>query len=148
MPPLMDACNARRSLESIRVGEQLLPIRIAKIERDTLAHFADASGDHHPIHLNVEYARRSGMPDVFAQGMLGMAWLGRVLTCWAPQSALRVFEVRFTGIMQLGNELLCTGQVTETLLRADERCALIELQVVDQFGEIKLTGRALVALGT
>ena len=45
-----------------------------------LALFAGASGDHNPIHIDIDFARKAGMPDVFAHGMLSMAWLGRLLT--------------------------------------------------------------------
>jgi acyl dehydratase len=40
---------------------------------------AGASGGHNPIAIDTELARRAGMPDVFAQGMLGMAWPGQVV---------------------------------------------------------------------
>jgi acyl dehydratase len=79
------------------------------VDRTTLALFAGASGDHNPIHIDLDFARRAGMPDVFAQGMLGMAWLGRLLTRWVPQARLRRFDVRFQGITHLGHVITCRG---------------------------------------
>src|SRR5438132_1314193 len=81
----------------------------------TRALFAGASGAPNPIHIDIDVARRSGMPDVFAQGMLGMAWVGRLLTNWAPQAQLRRFDVRFQGITHLGNAVRCSGRVVEKL---------------------------------
>ena len=89
--------------------------------------FAGASGDHNPIHIDIDVARRAGMPDVFAQGMLGMAWLGRVITGWVPQSRLRRFDARFQGITHLGNAMRCSGRVVEKLEHDGERCVRIEL---------------------
>jgi acyl dehydratase len=111
-----------------------------------LALFAGASGDHNPIHIDVDFARRAGMPDVFAQGMLGMAWLARLLTGWTPQSTLRRLDVRFMGITHLGNAMKCGGRVVEKLDRDGERCVRIELLSTNQFGQIKIVGEALVAL--
>jgi acyl dehydratase len=85
------------------------------------------------------------MPDVFAQGMLGMAWLGRLLTGWAPQSQLRRFEARFQGITHLGNTVRCSGRVVEKLEHEGERCVRVELQSANQFGQTKIVGEALVA---
>ena len=68
------------------------------------------------------------MPDVFAHGMLGMAWLGRLLTSWVPQSRLRRFDARFQGITHLGNAMRCSGRVVEKLEHDGERCVRIELQ--------------------
>jgi len=70
--------------DTVAVGDILPPLQLPPVDRTTLALFAGASGDHNPIHIDLDVARRSGMPDVFAQGMLGMAWVGRVVTAWAP----------------------------------------------------------------
>jgi acyl dehydratase len=74
---------------TIRVGDRLPALQLPAVDRTTLALFGGASGDHNPIHIDLDFARRAGMPDVFAQGMLGMAWLGRLLTQWLPQSRIR-----------------------------------------------------------
>ena len=82
------------------------------LTRTTLALYAGASGDHNPIHIDIDFARAAGMPDVFAHGMLSMAWLGRLLTDWAPQRDLREFSVRFTAMTHVGERIVCTGRVS------------------------------------
>jgi acyl dehydratase len=130
----------------LAVGDELTPLVLPPVDRTRLALFAGASGDHNPIHLDIDVARRAGLPDVFAQGMLGMAWLGRLLTNWAPQNALRRFEVRFQGITHLGNAIRCTGRIVEKIEQAGERCVRIELTAANQFGQNKIVGTALIAL--
>jgi acyl dehydratase len=130
----------------VQVGDQLPALQLPPVDRTTLALFAGASGDHNPIHIDIDFARRAGMPDVFAQGMLGMAWLGRLLTDWAPQSALRRFDVRFQGITHLGNAIRCSGRIVEKLELGGEHCVRIELMAANQFGQTKIVGEALVAL--
>jgi len=132
--------------DAVQVGDELPALQLPPVDRATLALFAGASGDHNPIHIDSDVARRAGMPDVFAQGMLGMAWLGRVITRWAPQSQLRRFDARFQGITHLGNAIRCSGRVVEKLDYAGERCVRIELQSANQFGQTKIVGEALVAL--
>lgn len=132
--------------DSVQVGDALPDLTLPPVDRTTLALFAGASGDHNPIHIDVDFARRAGMPDVFAHGMLGMAWLGRVITRWAPQSRLRRFQARFQGITHLGNAVRCSGRVVEKLEMDGERCVRIELQSANQFGQTKIVGEALVAL--
>ena len=134
------------SFAQIQVGDTLPDLQLPPVDRTTLALFAGASGDHNPIHIDTDVARRAGMPDVFAQGMLGMAWAGRLLTRWAPQSRLRRFDARFQGITHLGNAMRCSGRVVEKLEQDGERCVRIELQSANQFGQTKIVGEALVAL--
>jgi acyl dehydratase len=134
------------AFDTVEIGDQLPPLVLPPIDRATLALFAGASGDHNPMHIDLDAARRAGMSDVFAQGMLGMAWLGRQLTAWVPQSSIRHFSVRFLGIMHLRNALRCSGTVVEKLLTQGERCVRLQLHVTNQYGEEKLVGEALIAL--
>ena len=81
--------------DTIAVGDALPGLETPPISRLTLALYCGASGDHNPIHVDTDFARAAGMPDVFAHGMLSMAWLGRVLTNWVPQQDLLEYSVRF-----------------------------------------------------
>jgi acyl dehydratase len=131
---------------AVEVGDLLPELVLAPVSRAALALFAGASGDHNPAHIDLDIARAAGMPDVFAQGMLGMAWLGRLLTDWAPQSRLRKFDVRFEGITHLGNAVRCTGKVVEKLDHNGEPCVRVALAAANQYGQVKIVGAALVAL--
>ncbi|MBO3273661.1 MaoC family dehydratase [Pseudomonas schmalbachii] len=134
-------------LQDVKVGDLLPELTLPAINRTTLALFGCASGDLNPIHIDIDFARKAGMPDVFAHGMLGMAWLGRLLSNWAPQSRLRSFGVRFQGITHLGNVITCRGRVTEIAEVNGERCARVEVATVNQYGQVKIAGDALVAIG-
>ena len=138
--------TAAPRFDDVEVGDRLPPLALPPLDRATLALFAGASGDHNPIHIDIDVARRAGLPDVIGHGMLSMAWLGRLVTDWAPQTSLRQFGVRFQGITHLGNAITCTGTVVEKLERDGERLVRIELHAVNQFGERKTAGEALVAL--
>ena len=131
--------------DAIRVGDELPALTLAPINRTTLALFAGASGDHNPIHIDIDYARRAGMPDVFAHGMLSMAYLGRLLTNWVDQRQLRRFGVRFVGITQLGHQITCSAKVVEKRVTAGERRVKLELQTVNQYGDVRVVGEAEVA---
>ncbi|ACY32458.1 MaoC family dehydratase [Comamonas thiooxydans] len=130
--------------DKVQVGDALPALELPPISRTTLALFAGASGDHNPIHIDTDFARKAGMPDVFAHGMLGMAWLGRLLTNWAPQSRLRRFDVRFQGITHLANAISCTGRVMEK--RDADRSVRVEVQSSNQHGQTKIAGDAWISL--
>jgi acyl dehydratase len=121
-------------------------LEIEPISRLTLALFAGASGDHNPIHVDLDFARQSGMDDVFAHGMLSMAYMGRMLTNWMPQAALRQFSVRFTAIAHLRDRITCEGRIVEKFEQEGETLVRVELKAVNQDGDIKLSGEAVVAL--
>jgi len=134
------------SFDTVEVGDTLPPLALPPLTRTTLALFAGASGDHNPIHVDIDFARAAGMPDVFAHGMLSMAWLGRLLTNWAPQRNLREFNVRFSAMTQVGERIVCTGHVAGKLERDGERLIRVDVQTANEAGEVKLSGDALIAL--
>lgn len=131
---------------NIHVGDTLPELTLPPVTRATLALYAGASGDHNPIHIDIDFARMAGMPDVFAHGMLSMAWLGRFLTGWQPQTQLRTWSVRFLGITHLGDKMTCSGRVVEVFEEGGEQRAKLEIQTSNQNGEVKIAGEAIVGL--
>ncbi|MEU3017521.1 MaoC/PaaZ C-terminal domain-containing protein [Nocardiopsis sp. NPDC007018] len=130
----------------LRVGDELPPLRLEPVSRTTLALFAGGSGDHNPVHIDLDAARGAGMDDVFAHGMLSMAYVGRFLTAWAPQERLRSLRVRFTAITPVHARPVCSGTVSAIEDGDGERRATIRLTVRLADGTTTLTGEATVAL--
>ena len=134
------------TFDSLAVGDTLPPLALPAINRTTLALYAGASGDHNPVHIDLDFARKARMPDVFAHGMLSMAYLGRLLTQWVGPTNLRQFNARFAGITHLGHQITCTGKVLEKFEVDGEKRVKVEIQTANQYGEVKILGDATVAL--
>jgi len=128
------------------VGERMVFKTFPPITRHRLALYCGASGDHNPIHVDIDFAREAGFPDVFSHGMLVMAWLGQALTDAVPPQRIRSFSTRFAAITQLGAELTCEGHVAELIEHEGESRARLALTTRDQNGEVKLAGEAIIAL--
>jgi acyl dehydratase len=129
---------------AIEPGQWLPELGSAPISRTTLALYAGASGDHNPNHIDIDAAHASGMDDVFVHGMLSMAYMGRLLTGWCPQSYIRHFEARFVSIAHVGDAITCRGQVIGKEEVGNEKRVSVLLQAADQHGDIKLTGSATI----
>ena len=134
------------SFDAIQVGDKIPALPLPPISRLTLALYCGASGDHNPIHVDSDFAKSAGMPDVFAHGMLSMAWLGRALTQWVPQTAIRDYSVRFAAITQVHEKITCSGEVTEKFVVDGERRVRLSLTTANADGQIMLAGDAIVAL--
>jgi acyl dehydratase len=128
------------------VGSELPPLDAEPISRTTLALFAGASGDHNPIHIDLDVARSAGLEDVFAHGMLSMAYLARLLTNPFPQDRLRSWKVRFAAVTPVHAQPTCTGRITAISDVAGERLATVGIQVTLADGTQTLIGEAVVAL--
>ncbi|HEY0940002.1 MAG TPA: MaoC/PaaZ C-terminal domain-containing protein [Steroidobacter sp.] len=125
--------------------ERLTPLSPGRFSRTQLALFAGGSGDHNPIHIDVDAARANGFDDVIVPGMLLMAQLGRVLTDWAGPSSVRRWSVRFTSITPVLTTPTCFAEVLEEVQYAGEACLRVALWVnVEGIGEV-VRGEAIVA---
>jgi acyl dehydratase len=128
------------------VGERIVHKAFPPITRHRLALYCGASGDHNPIHVDLDFARQAGFSDVFSHGMLVMAYLGQALTDAVEPSRIRSFSTRFAAITQLGAKLTCEGTVTELFEDECEKRAKLALTTKDQNGEVKLAGEAIIAV--
>lgn len=130
----------------VTVGTTLPDLVPPPISRTTLALFAGGSGDHNPVHIDLDAARDAGMDDVFAHGMLSMAYLARMLTRWVSQDRIRTMHVRFTTITPVHAQPRCTGRVVAIDDYGGEQRATVELRVTLPDGTTTLLGDATVAI--
>jgi len=131
------------AFEALASGSELPPFSTPPVSRLQLALYCGASGDHNPLHVDPEFARAAGLPDVIAHGMLSAAWLGRLLTNWVPQDHIRALSVRFVAMTRVGDVVTCSGYVVHK--DATARTVRIALTTRNQAGETTLTGEAVVA---
>jgi acyl dehydratase len=132
--------------KDIAVGDRVVNKTFPPIKRHTLALYCGASGDHNPIHVDLDFAKKAGFDDVFAHGMLVMAYLGQALTDAVAPGAIRSFSTRFAAITQLGTQLTCEGDVAELFEAMGEKRVRLSLTAKNEKGEIKLAGEAVIAI--
>jgi acyl dehydratase len=106
--------------------------RRVKFTREQIAAYADASGDHNPIHLDDDFARSVGLPGVIAHGMLQ---LGIACTVAATEAGggnlLRRVHCRFAGMVVPGDSVTFSAQQSAP--------GKLELRALNQRGEPVLT---------
>ncbi|MCI0385835.1 MaoC/PaaZ C-terminal domain-containing protein [Streptomyces sp. CNQ085] len=129
-----------------RPGTELPVLVLAEVTPEAVLQFARASGDTNPIHLDPAAARAAGMPDVIAHGMLTMAWLGRLVTSWAPSERLRSLRAAFVAPVPVGDSLTCGGTVAEVREASGEWHAYLRLFARRGDGMAAVRGRAVVAV--
>ncbi|WP_395696094.1 MaoC/PaaZ C-terminal domain-containing protein [Nocardioides sp.] len=73
-----------------------LPTRTFTVTRADLVRYAEASGDHNPIHQDQAVAEAVGLPGVIAHGMYTMALAARAVTTWFPGAEVVSLGCKFT----------------------------------------------------
>lgn len=132
--------------EDISVGQEISLTKPA-ITRLQIAKFAGASGDFNPSHVDEDIARDvGGMGGVFAHGMLGMGFIGQLLTDFLLDRPLRLFSTRATLIVRPGEVLVCKATVSRKWVENEDNIVEFDVQAVNQHGEITHAGKAEAVL--
>src|SRR5947209_816059 len=136
------------SIADTAVGQELSPLVKPPITQEQLRRYAEASGDHNPIHLDEEAAHRVGLDSVIAHGMLSMAFLGQFVTrqiADIPGARLAHLKVRFMNMVRLGDTLTCHGVVNSRTPDDEGHASItIECWAQNQKGEKVTAGEAVV----
>ena len=94
------------------IGDELEERALPPITRPHLAEYADASGDHNPIHTEDEAAEEAGLPGVIAHGMLTAATMGLLFSPYLEHGYVKELQTRFSGMVYPGDELTIGGRVS------------------------------------
>ena len=91
--------------------------QVFTVTRADLVAYAEASGDHNPIHQDDEVARSVGLPGVIAHGMYTMALAARAVTTWFPDAEVVSLGCKFTNPVVVpadgGVQLEVAGEVKQ-----------------------------------
>jgi acyl dehydratase len=74
----------------------MLETQTYPITRADLVRYAEASGDHNPIHQDEAVATSVGLPGVIAHGMYTMALAARAVATWFPGAEVVSLGCKFT----------------------------------------------------
>ena len=106
--------------------------RSVTFTKEQIAEYAEASGDHNPIHLDDDFARTVGLPGIIAHGLLQMGLMATVAADAAGgPHRLRRLYCRFAGMVVPGDTVTFTAEPAGP--------GRLELRAVNQRGEPVLT---------
>ena len=127
------------------VGQALQTLKKDPITREQLKHYASASGDNNPIHLDENFAKEAGFPSVIVHGMISMAFQADHLQLNFPPDRYQVgrLKTRFRKVTYPGDELNCEGVIRKV---KEDGIFLVALLTRNQNGEVTSDGEAEVRL--
>src|SRR6266571_1952971 len=126
--------------EDVQVGDEIPLLVKVPVTHLQLVRYAGASGDFNPLHTDPRVGEMIGTGGIIAHGMLIMGFVGELLSDYVGPHALRKFGVRFRGMTHLGDEITCTGIITEKHEVNGEARIAGKVQAADQHGDVKVTG--------
>jgi acyl dehydratase len=130
----------------LEVGDAGPEVVVEDLSREDFVKYAGASGDFHPVHYDVPYARDAGNPDAFAQGMLTAGFGASLVADWFGLANVNRYSVRFQARVFPGETVTVTGEVSA--VEETDRGVSVEADIVAKTDadEVVLSGQASALL--
>jgi len=118
--------------------------------RESIREFCEASLDYNPLHLDDEYMKgsfgKTQFGGIIMHGMNNFGVISKMLTDWLyPQGGVhRRLETRWKVPVKPGDTITPRAVVTTTKVTEKSRWATLDVQVVNQRGQVVAVGEAMV----
>ena len=128
----------------VKIGDRFSTERL--VTDELIRQFAEISGDHNPIHLDEDFAKRTRFGRRIAHGMLSGAFISAVLGFKFTERKIVYLSqsLRFTAPVFIGDTVTTTATVTN--IREDKPIVTLETVCTNQDGETLVTGEAVVMI--
>jgi acyl dehydratase len=125
-----------------------LPAMQKVISQEVINRYAEASRDHNPIHIDVDFARKTPLGGTIAHGMLILAYVSQMMTeafgySWLAGGNL---GVRFKSPARPGDTVNISGKISKVERHEERTVVNCEVLCSNQKGEVIIIGDATVAI--
>lgn len=124
------------TFDTINIGDEIPPV-VKEIDKTLPIRYAGASEDYNLIHIDEEFAKKSGMKGIILQGFCTLAFISQMMTDWLHDpSSLKELKGRFTGVVYPGDRITTKGKVVDKRTEGGKRKVVCEVWAENQRGEI------------
>ena len=125
----------------LRIGDNLEPLLLRSIGAAEVERYAEASGDHNPIHLSSVAAEAAGLDGPVVHGMFIMGQFERLLRGWQPDCTIATLTTRFLRPVPVGDSLEVGARIVSI---ASQQSCTLRLTARNSAGQLIAIGEATV----
>jgi 3-hydroxybutyryl-CoA dehydratase len=126
----------------------VLPELVRRVTQPDINKYADASGDHNPIHVDEQFAASTPLGGTIAHGMLVLAYMSEMLSSafGEPWDGSGRLSIRFRSPARPGDTLTVSGQVEAVAEENGIVLVTCPVSCCNQAGEVVVTGEGRVRI--
>lgn len=130
-------------MRQLKIGDKDSYVRV--VEDQDVRMFAEVSGDHNPVHLDEEFAKKSMFGRRIAHGMISAGYISTVLGEKIPGEGTIYLgqTLSFRKPVYLGDTITTTAELIE-VVNPDKGIYKFKTTCVNQNGEVVTLGEATV----
>lgn len=124
------------------VGQQVPEVVTPPLTRLNIAYMAVAMRDHNMVHLDDDFAGRSGFDSVIAHGTFAVAYMGVLVTRLAGAGSVLRLTTQLRAPMFPGDHLVVAGVVTSVTTGDGKTIVELALEATKPGGVVVASGSA------
>lgn len=133
----------RKKFEELSIGQELTPL-IKKLTQDKINTYVSAAEDYNPIHVDIEFAKKTPFKGTIAPGYQYMAYISELMARefgegWYVGGTL---DVRLTRIVRPGDWLTTRAKVVDKKEEDGKNVVVCEVRLTNQDKEDVIIGSA------
>ncbi len=123
-----------------------LPELTKNVTQHNINLYAEASRDFNPVHINEDFARKTGLDGTIAHGMLILAYVSEMMTAafgkkWLTGGKL---DVRFKAPARPGETITVSGKITKVEKNNGQTTIICSVVCSNGKGEQIITGEGIL----
>jgi acyl dehydratase len=122
--------NATTTTTDVPSEGDVVGPRTFALTRADLVAYAEASGDHNPIHQDEAVALSVGLPGVIAHGMLTLGLAARAVSEWFPGAEIVEFGSKFTSPVVVPAEGAAEVEFSATVKKVEGVDGAVHVQLL------------------
>lgn len=124
-------------------GDPVPPLS-RRVTKEVIRAYADASGDHNPLHLDDDFAAGTPFGGIIAHGMLLVSYVSQAMTGWLRDgwASGGGMSVAFLKPVRPGDEVTVAGTVESCEPAGEEHRVTCAFEVRNRQEEVVLAGKA------
>ncbi len=135
-----------RNFDEFRTGDEFAPL-IKKMTQEKINAYVSTAEDYNPIHVDVEFAKKTPFKGTIAPGFQTMAYISELMArefgkAWYVGGML---DLRMVKVVKPGDTLTARAKIVDKKEVGGKNVVACEVRLTNQDGEDVITGSAEVA---
>ena len=134
---------SKKDFEQLRIGENLTPL-VKKMTQDKINKYVSAAEDYNPLHVDIEFAKKTPFKGTIAPGFQYMAYISELMAREFGEGWYvgGILDVRLFKPVRPDDWLFTRAKIVDKKQENEEKIVICEVRITNQNNEDVIVGTA------
>ena len=134
---------SNKDFEQLRIGENLTPL-VKKMTQDKINKYVSAAEDYNPLHVDIEFAKKTPFKGTIAPGFQYMAYISELMAREFGEGWYigGILDVRLFKPVRPDDWLFTRAKIVDKKQENEEKIVICEVRITNQNNEDVIVGTA------